>query len=96
MSRTSISGAIGDWGVAQAQSFRRRDCRPWPWIALPREDVDSDIDRMDAFGHRLQARRLNSDQSVHENCREDFDHLPVAIVGSGEFAGGVVNSPLRP
>ena len=41
---------------------------------------------MDAFGQRLDAGRLHRRQSVGEHRGEDFDHLPVAVIGSGELA----------
>ena len=55
-------------------------------IALARQNVEDDIGRMDALGERLNASRLDRRQSVGEHRGEDFDHLPVAVVGAGELA----------
>jgi hypothetical protein len=41
---------------------------------------------MDALGERLNADRLHRGQSVSEHSGEDFDHLPIAVVRSGDLA----------
>ena len=41
---------------------------------------------MDAVGNCLGAGRLDSCQTVGQNRVEDVDHLPIAIVGTGELA----------
>ena len=45
---------------------------------------------MDAFGQRLEARRVDCGQSVGEHRGEDFDHLPVAVVGPGKLASHAI------
>ena len=72
--------------MAKAQSVRRQDCRRWARVALARKDVDDDVGGMDTLGERLNASRLDCRQSVGEHRGEDFDHLPVAVVGAGELA----------
>ncbi len=41
---------------------------------------------MDAVGNCLGAGRLDGWQAVGQNRVEDVDHLPIAIVGTGELA----------
>ena len=41
---------------------------------------------MDALGQRLRAGGLDRRQSIGQHRGEDFDHLPVAVVGAGELA----------
>ena len=41
---------------------------------------------MDPLGERLNASRLDRRQSVGEHRGEDFDHLPIAVVGAGKLA----------
>src|SRR5208282_1254570 len=66
-----VAVAVGDGGVEKPQSVRRQDCRHRPRIALPRENVDDDVGRMDALGQRLEAGRLHRRQSVGEHGSED-------------------------
>ena len=53
--------------------------------ALTRQEVDDEIGGRVALGERLNASRVRG-QAIGEHGGEDFDHLPVATVGFGEFA----------
>ena len=72
--------------MAQCQRGRREDGDWRPRITLTGKDVEDDIGRVDAVGDRFGARGLDRRQSVGEHRGEDVDHLPIAIVGTGEFA----------
>src|SRR6516162_562651 len=41
---------------------------------------------VDAVGNGLTAGRLDRRQPVGQHCGKNVDHLPIAVVGSGEFA----------
>jgi hypothetical protein len=47
---------------------------------VPRQDIEDDVGGMDAAGERLGARRLDRGEAIAEYRRQDFDHLPVAVI----------------
>ena len=70
-----------------AQTERRRGVNRSrrPRIALTRQDVENDIGGMNALGERLRASRFDHWQPVAQHRGEDFDHLPVAVMGAGKL-----------
>ena len=50
------------------------------------ENVEDDVGRMDALGECLMAGGLDRRQPVGQHRGEDFDHLPIAVVRTGELA----------
>ena len=81
-----VAGAIGDRRVAERQRRRGLDRRRRPRITAARENVEDDVGGVDAFGQRLGAGGLDRRQPVGEHGGQDFDHLPVAVVGARELA----------
>ena len=53
---------------------------------MPGQDVDDDVGRVDALGHRMRAGRFHRWQSVGQHSRQNGDHLPITIVRAGEAA----------
>lgn len=72
--------------MAQCQRRRGKDVGWRRRITPAGEDVEHDIGGMDAMGNCLGAGRLDGWQAVSQNRVEDVDHLPIAIVGTGELA----------
>src|SRR5258708_39699676 len=72
--------------MAQCQRSRGEDVGRRRRITLAGQDVEHDIGGMNAMSDRLGAGRLDGLQTVGQNRVEDVDHLPVAIVGTGELA----------
>ena len=48
--------------------------------------LEDDIGRMDAVGDRFGTCGLDCWQPVGEHRGEDVDHLPIAVIGTGELA----------
>jgi hypothetical protein len=65
---------------AAAAAPRGQDCRGRPGVAVPRQDIEDDVGRMDAAGERFGTGRLDSGQAVGQHRRQHLDHLPVAVV----------------
>ena len=72
--------------MAQAERGGGVDRRRRSGVAPPGQDVDDDVGRMDVLGERLGAGGLDRWQPVAQHRGEDFDHLPVAVVGAGKPA----------
>ena len=72
--------------MAQCQRSRGEDVGRRRRITLAGQDVEHDIGGMNAVSDRLGARCFDGRQAVGQNRVEDVDHLPVAIVGTGELA----------
>src|SRR5882757_9266961 len=72
--------------MAQCQRSRCEDVGGRRRITLAGQDVEHDIGRMDAVGDRLGTGCLDGRQTVGQNRVENVDHLPIAIVGTGELA----------
>ncbi len=72
--------------MAQCQRSRGEDVGWRCWIPLAGQDVENDIGRMDAVGNCLGTGRIDGWKAVGQNRVEDVDHLPIAIVGTGELA----------
>ena len=72
--------------MLKPQRIRGEDGRRRSGVALAREDVDDHIGRVDALGRCLGAGGFDRWQTVDEHGGKNSDHLPVAVVGSGEFA----------
>src|SRR5882724_4185974 len=77
--------------MAQCQRRRGKDVGWWRRITLAGQDIENDIGGMDAVGDRLGTGRLDGGQTVSQNRVEDVDHLPIAIVGTGELAPHTFN-----
>jgi hypothetical protein len=56
-----------------------------PGLEPTGENVDDHIGRMDAFGH-LRAGGCDRRQAIRERGGENGHHLPVSVIGTGEFA----------
>src|SRR5947209_10962071 len=72
--------------MAQCQGSR---CENVGWrhrVTLAGQDVENNIGGMDAVGDRLSTGRLDGRKAVGQNRVENVDHLPIAIVGTGELA----------
>jgi hypothetical protein len=66
---------------------RGREDRGWrAGITLAGQDVEHDIGGVDALGDRFGAGGLDRWQPIGEHRGEDVDHLPIAVVGTGELA----------
>ena len=53
---------------------------------LAGQDVENDIGRVDAVGRAPRCKRfLDRRQPVGQHRGEDVDHLPIAIIGTGEL-----------
>jgi len=72
--------------MAQCQRSRGEDVGRRGRITLAGQDVEHDIGGMNAVSGRLGAGCFDGRQAVGQNRIEDVDHLPVAIVGTGELA----------
>ena len=72
--------------MAQYQRGRREDGGRRAGIALAGKDVEDDVGGVDAVGDRFGASGFDSRQPISEHRSEDVDHLPIAIVGTGELA----------
>jgi hypothetical protein len=72
--------------MAQGQRGRGEDRGRRTGVALAGQDVEDDIGGMDAVGDRLGTGGLDGRQPVGEHRREDVDHLPIAVVDTGELA----------
>jgi len=72
--------------MTQRQRCRSEDVGWWRRITLAGQDVENDIGGMNAVGNCLGTGRLDGWQAVGQNRVEDVDHLPIAIVGTGELA----------
>src|ERR1700688_2735698 len=81
-----VTGTIGDGRMAQRERGGREDVGGPARIALPGEDVEDDVGGVDALGDRLGASGLDRRQPVGEHRGEDVDHLPIAVVDTGELA----------
>ena len=79
-------GAAAVLGCLLYTSIRREDGRRRSRVALACEDVDDHIGRVDTLGCCLGAGGFDRWQSVREHGGENGNHLPVAVIGSGEFA----------
>src|SRR4051812_10046958 len=77
--------------MAQSQRSRGEDVGWRRRITLAGQDVENDIGRMDAVSNCLGAGCLDGRQTVSQNRIEDVDHLPIAIVGTGELASYTFN-----
>jgi hypothetical protein len=69
--------------------MQRSRCGDVGWrrrITLAGQYVENDIGRMDAVGDRLGTGRLDCRQAVDQNGVENVDHLPIAVVDTGELA----------
>ena len=81
-----VSGAVGDWRMPQRQRIRGKDGCRRAGVALPREDVEDHVGRVDALGHRLCTGRFDRRQPIGEYSRKDCDHLAIAVIGTGKFS----------
>src|SRR5271170_2244758 len=72
--------------MTQCQRSRGEDVGWRCGITLAGQDIENDIGGMDAVGNCLCAGRLDGRQTVSQNRVENVDHLPIAIVGTGELA----------
>src|SRR5437762_9955545 len=72
--------------MAQCQRSRCEDVGWRRRITLASQDIENDIGGMDAVDDCLGAGSLDCGQAVGQNSIEDVDHLPIAIVGTGELA----------
>src|ERR1700688_439147 len=72
--------------MAQCPRRPGKDVGWWRRITLAGQDIENDIGGMDAVGDRLGTGRLDRGQTVSQNRVEDVDHLPIAVVGTGELA----------
>ena len=72
--------------MAQCQRSRGEDVGWRRRITLAGQDVEHDIGGMNAVSDRLGAGCFDGRQAVGQNRVEDVDHLPIAIVGTGELA----------
>src|SRR5947209_16946076 len=72
--------------MTQCQRRRSEDVGWRRRITLAGEDVENDVSGMDAVGNCLCAGGFYGLQTVGQNRVEDVDHLPIAIVGTGELA----------
>ncbi|KXW84202.1 hypothetical protein AUT27_15060 [Enterococcus faecium] len=76
--------------MAQPQALGRQDGDGRGRLALPGEDVEDDIGRVDALAQGLGTGRLDRRQPVTEHSGEDLDHLPVTPGTAGELASNPV------
>ena len=72
--------------MAQCQRSGGEDVGWRRRITLAGQDIENDIGRMDAVSNCLGAGCFDCRQAVGQNRVEDVDHLPIAIVGTGELA----------
>ena len=72
--------------MTQCQRSRGEDVGWRRRITLAGQDVEHDIGGMNAVSDRLGAGCFDGRQAVGQNRVEDVDHLPIAIVGTGELA----------
>ena len=63
----------------------RQDVGGGSRLALPGQDVEHDISRMNAVSDRFGAGGLNCWQTVGQHRVEDVDHLPIAVIGAGKL-----------
>ncbi len=68
---------VGCHNIFSAISFR---------TAAAHQDVEDDIDGVDALTERLGLGRLDRQQPVGQDSGEDIRHLPVVVVGALELA----------
>jgi len=87
-----VSRAIGKRDVPEFQGVRGEDGEWRAGITATRQNVENDVGGIDSLVQRLGASGLDRWQSVIENCREDFHHLPIAIGGAGELAADLLYS----
>ncbi len=72
--------------MLQPQRFRGEDDRRRTGIAPPRENVENDIGAMKAFSQGFRAGNFDRRQSVRQHGGKKFDHLAVAVIGTGKFS----------
>ena len=81
-----VASAVGDRRITQLQRFGGGNCGRQRRLALPGENVEDDIDGMDALGQGLSAGGFDGGQAVAEHGGENLYHLPVAVVAASKLA----------